>query len=369
MNYDYLIIGCGLFGSVFAQQAKEHGKSVKIIERRAHIGGNCHSYDFEDTGISVHTYGTHVFHCSDLSTWEYVNRFSTFNHYRHRVLSKLHDRVFSIPINLGTVNSFFGVNLLPREMERFLSPHRVLTEVPSNLEEEAIASIGRPLYEAFIRGYTRKQWGCDPKELPKSIIRRLPVRTSYSDAYFNDPYQGIPIGGYTELFERMLEGIPIELNVDFFLDREYWERMARKVVYTGPIDRFFDYRYGPLSWRSVRFEVERIEISDYQGTSVMNYADESIPFTRIHEPKHLHLEKEWNKHSTVVIKEFPCVDTANPCYPMNRDSDQERFLRYAALQSQLTNVIFGGRLARYKYYDMNQVIAGALVAARKELNA
>jgi UDP-galactopyranose mutase len=367
--YDYLVVGSGFFGSVFAQQAYESGKSVLVVERRPHIGGNCYSYEYEDTGITVHKYGSHIFHCSDGETWNYINRFTAFNRYRHRVLTTYKGTVYAMPINLGTINSFFGLNLKPGDVAAFLDSQRTFSGRPSNLEEQAISLIGKPLYEAFIRGYTRKQWGCDPTILPASIITRLPVRSSYNDDYFNDLYQGIPVDGYTPIFERMLQGIRVELGVDFFADRESWMKSARKIVYTGPIDRFFDYCYGRLKWRSVHFELERIESPDFQGTSVMNYADEDIPFTRIHEPKHFHLERTWNKSSTVIVKEFSSSNPDEPYYPVNSDSDHDVYCKYAALQNELPNVIFGGRLARYKYYDMHQVIAGALATARKELKS
>ena len=367
MKYDYLVVGCGFFGSVFAQQAREHNKSVLIIESRPHIGGNCYTYEYEDTGISVHAYGSHIFHCSDEDTWNYINRFTAFNRHQHRVLTTYRGKVYSMPINLGTINSFFGTNLRPDEVAEFLEKQRSFTGRPENLEEQAISLIGQPLYDAFIRGYTSKQWGCDPKELPASIITRLPVRHSYHDAYFNDKYQGIPLEGYTPIFERMLKGIPVELGVDFFEDREVWERKAHKIVYTGPIDRYFDYCYGRLNWRSVRFEIDRIQASDYQGVSVMNYADVDTPYTRIHEPKHLHLERPWNRNTTIIMREFSCIDQERPYYPVNFASDREKYDKYVELQRERRNVIFGGRLARYKYYDMHQVIAGALAEARKEL--
>ena len=366
--YDYLVVGCGFFGSVFAQQAHENNKSVLIIESRPHVGGNCYTYEYEDTGISVHAYGSHIFHTSDLDTWKYINRFTAFNQHQHRVLTAYRGKVYSMPINLGTINSFFGTNLRPEEVPAFLHGQRSCNGKAANLEEQAIGMIGRPLYEAFIRGYTTKQWGCDPSDLPANIITRLPVRHSYHDAYFDDKYQGIPLEGYTPIFERMLKGIPIELGVDFFDNREVWEKKARKIVYTGPIDRFFEYCYGHLNWRSVRFEVERVECSDYQGTSVMNYADEDTPFTRIHEPKHLHLERQWNRKSTVIMREFSCIDPQRPYYPVNFASDREKYEKYAELQRECPNVIFGGRLARYKYYDMHQVIAGALAETRRELS-
>lgn len=369
MRYDYLIVGCGFFGSVFAQQLHESGKSVLMIDRRPHIGGNCYTYEYEDTGIIVHAYGSHIFHCSDDDTWNYINRFTSFNRHQHRVLTTHRGKVYSMPINLGTINSFFGLNLRPADVAEFLDAQRPSgTEKPANLEDQAISLIGRPLYEAFIRGYTSKQWGCDPRELPANIITRLPVRNSYHDAYFNDRYQGIPLEGYTPIFERMLKDIPVELGVDFFADRELWEKRAHKVVYSGPIDRYFDYCYGHLNWRSVRFEVEHLPTPDYQGISVMNYADEDVPFTRIHELKHLHLERQWNRNATVIMREFSHIDAEQPYYPVNFASDREMYEKYSQLQNECPDVIFGGRLARYKYFDMHQVIAGALVSVRKELS-
>ena len=368
MRYDYLVVGCGFFGSVFAQQIRENGKSVMVIDRRTHIGGNCYSYEYEDTGISIHKYGSHIFHCSDVDIWNYLNRFTKFNRYVHKVFTTFRGKVYSMPINLGTINSFFGTNLRPSEVSGFLDGQRNFQGKPANLEEQAISLIGKPLYEAFVRGYTRKQWGCEPQDLPATIIKRLPVRNSYYDAYFNDKYQGIPLNGYTPIFERLLEGIPIELGVDFFDDREAWEKKAGKVVYTGPIDRYFDYCCGHLNWRSVRLEMERVDVEDYQGAPVMNYADEDTPFTRIHEPKHLHLERSWNKSTTVIMKEFSSNDPEHPCYPVNFASDRDMYASYAQLQMERPNTIFGGRLARYQYYDMHQVIGGALATVRRELN-
>jgi UDP-galactopyranose mutase len=367
MQYDYLVVGGGLFGSVFAQQAYECGRSVFVLERRNHIGGNCYSYEYEDTGITVHQYGTHIFHTSDPGIWEYVNRFTRFNRYQHRVLTMYRDAVFAMPINLGTINTFFGVNLKPEQARDFLRARCPHISNPSNLEEQAISLIGPELYEAFILGYTRKQWGCDPRELPASIIKRLPIRTSYNDCYFDDTFQGVPVNGYTPMFKRMLEGIPVELHVDFLGDQDFWRKKAGRVVYTGAIDSFFDHSFGRLNWRSVRFEVERQPVSDFQGTSVMNYADENVPYTRIHEPKHLHLERPWRDHSTVILREYSCVDPEEPYYPVNLESDQLRYAQYAALQEQESRVIFGGRLARYKYFDMHQVIGSALACARREL--
>jgi UDP-galactopyranose mutase len=367
MTYDYLVVGAGLYGSVFAQQAKAAGRSVMLVEKRAHIGGNCYSQPFEDTNIIVHAYGTHIFHTSDQDIWSYVSRFAEFNRYRHRVLTTHRSRVYSMPINLGTINAFYGVNLRPYEVEAFLAARREPIAAPRNLEEKAVSLIGRELYEAFVRGYTRKQWGCDPRLLPASIITRLPVRTSYDDGYFDDLYQGIPVGGYTPMFERMLEGVPIELETDFLRDRAYWRSRARKVVYTGAIDAYFDYAYGRLNWRSVRFEAEKLSTGDFQGTAVMNYADEDVPYTRIHEPRHLHPECRFPAGASVVMREYSLVDNDRPYYPVNFDEDKDKLARYRELQAREAATLFGGRLAQYRYYDMHQVIGAALKAAKMEL--
>jgi UDP-galactopyranose mutase len=269
-----------------------------------------------------------------------------------------------MPICLGTINQFYGLNLKPCEVEDFIALKREGIANPRNMEEKAISLIGRDLYEAFIKGYTIKQWGCSPTELPASIITRLPVRTSYHDSYFNDRWQGIPIGGFTPIFERMLEGIPIEMGIDYLADREYWNARGRNIVYTGPIDRYFNYEFGRLQWRSVRFEYERQALEDFQGTSVMNYADEDVPFTRIHEPKHLHLEKVHTPGTTVVIREYSQKDDENPYYPVNSELDRTLFSKYRKLAEEDKKIVFGGRLAEYKYYDMHQVIGAALARFR-----
>ena len=368
MIYDYLVVGAGLFGAVFAQQAKEAGRTVKVIEKRDHIGGNCFSYEFEDTNITVHAYGTHIFHTSDTDIWNYVNRFTRFNRYQHRVLTTHRARVYSMPINLGTINAFYGLNLRPDQVEAFLAGKRGSIANPRNLEEKAISLIGSELYEAFIRGYTKKQWGCDPKLLPANIITRLPVRSSYHDSYFDDVYQGIPVGGYTPMFERLLAGMPVDLGVDFLADRGYWQSRARKVVYTGPIDAYFGHAHGRLNWRSVRFENEKVPVDDYQGTSVMNYADEDVSYTRIHEPKHLHPERRFPPRVSLIVREYSLIDNDRPYYPVNFDEDKEKLARYKDLQSAEGATIFGGRLAQYRYYDMHQVIGSALKTARDELS-
>jgi UDP-galactopyranose mutase len=366
-RYDFVVVGSGLFGAVFAQQAVENGRSVLVLEKRAHVGGNCHSEEHEDTGIIVHRYGTHVFHTPNRGIWDYVNRFSEFTRYRHRVLTMHRGRAFSMPINLGTINAFYGVTLRPSEVEAFLAGKRVPIEAPRNLEEKAISLVGAELYRAFIAGYTRKQWGRDPRELPAGIITRLPVRSSYDDAYFDDAYQGLPVAGYAPIFARLLAGADVETGVDFLADRGHWARRARRVVYTGPIDAYFGYAHGRLNWRSVRFDTEVLHEADHQGTAVMNYADLDVPYTRIHEPKHLHPERATRTGTTVVVREYSQVDDDAPYYPVGTPDDEQKLGRYQALAAAERDVRMGGRLAQYRYFDMHHVIAHALKAAREEL--
>lgn len=367
-SYDFLVVGSGLFGAVFAQQALENGRSVLVVEKRDHIGGNCHSAEHEDTGIIVHRYGTHIFHTSHRGIWDYINRFSEFTRYRHRVLTRHRGRVYTMPINLGTINAFYGTDLAPAQVEDFLAARRPRIAEPRNLEEKAISLIGEDLYRAFIAGYTEKQWGRPPRELPASIITRLPVRSSYDDSYFDDLYQGLPVDGYAPIFERLLAGARVELGVDFLADRDHWRRQARTVVYTGPIDAWFEDCHGRLGWRSVRFETERLPIADHQGTAVMNYADLDVPWTRIHEPRHLHPERAARADTTVIMREFSHVDAAAPYYPIGTTADQALYERYRALAAADSGVIMGGRLAQYRYFDMHHVIAHALKAAREALS-
>lgn len=364
-KYDYIIVGCGFYGAVIAERLRASNKAVLIIEKRNHIGGNCYSYEYEDTNITVHKYGTHIFHTSSKETWDYINRFTEFNRYQHRVLTTYKNKVYAMPMNLGTVNAFYNLNLKPNEVTGFIAKKKKRIDHPKNLEEKAISLIGKDLYEAFIRGYTAKQWGCDPKELPAAIITRLPVRSSYYDSYFDDYYQGLPLRGYTQIFNNMLKEIPVELGTDFFADRSRWESKCKYIIYTGPIDRYFDYSLGRLKWRSVRFEYEKIGVDDYQGTSVMNYADLDVPYTRIHEPKHLHREKKHKPGTTVIIREFPCIDNNEPYYPINSVSDQELFNGYQKLAKKEERVFFGGRLAEYRYYDMHHTIDAALAKFRQ----
>jgi UDP-galactopyranose mutase len=365
--YDFVVVGAGFFGAVFAHEVKKAGKKVLVIEKRDHIGGNCYSYDDSETNINIHKYGPHIFHTPDKKIWDYINSFADFNNYQHRVLTTAGGKVYSLPINLTTINKFYNLTFTPGEAAKFLKSKTSAVSKPANLEEKAISLVGRELYEAFIKGYTTKQWGCDPRELPAEVITRLPVRTSDNDLYYDDNYQGMPVGGYTPIFEKMLNGIPVELKTDFLDKRDYWKSVARKIVYTGPSDRYFDYCFGKLSWRSCRFETERMSLDDYQSTSVMNYADREIPYTRIIEPQHFYPERSRLLRGTVVIKEYSCDDPDEPYYPVCLKADQEILAKYKKAQIREKDVIFGGRLAEYKYYDMYQVIARALQKAKKIL--
>jgi len=360
LKYDYIIVGCGLYGMVTAERLHRKRKKILIIERRDHIGGNCYSYEYEGTNITVHKYGTHIFHTNNKRVWDYINQFGEFNRYRHRVLTTHRGKVYSMPINLGSINAFYDVNLKPSEVEEFIASKRKDIAKPENLEEKAISQIGVDLYKAFIKGYTAKQWGCDPKELPADIVTRLPVRASYNDCYFDDYYQGLPKEGYTALFKRMLKGIPVELRTDFFDKKKFWLSRCDKLIYTGPIDKYFDYCFGWLKWRSLRFEATKLNMEDYQGTSVMNYADENVSYTRIHEPKHLHLETCHTRKATVIIREYPQINDDEPFYPVNADSDKKALSQYNTLTKKERKVTFGGRLAEYEYLDMNDVIENAL---------
>lgn len=363
--YDFLVVGAGFFGAVFAHEVKKAGKKVLVIEKRDHIGGNCYTCDDPETHINVHQYGPHIFHAPNKTIWDYVNTFTEFNDYRHRVLTTARGKVYSLPINLATINQFYHLNLTPAEAAEFLKSKTGKISSPKNLEEKAISLVGQELYEAFIKGYSTKQWGCDPKELPAEIITRLPVRTSDDDSYYNDDYQGMPVGGYTPIFEKLLKDIPVELRTDFFDKREYWKSRAGIVVYTGPIDRYFDYRYGKLSWRSCRFEKENKTADDHQGISIMNYADLEIPYTRVIEYKHFYPEKIHLSRGTTLIREYPYDNPDEPYYPVGMKTDRGKMMHYQEMLRSEKAVIFGGRLAEYKYYDMDEVISGALQQVKK----
>jgi UDP-galactopyranose mutase len=368
MIYDYVVVGAGLFGSVFARAAKDAGKSVLVLEKRDHIGGNCYTYEFEDSGITVPLYGPHIFHTDSLEIWNYLHRFTEFNRYQHCPLTTHGDRVYTLPINLGTINAFYGVNLKPAEVDAFIQQRIPAGLRPTNFEEKAISLIGPDLYNAFFKGYSTKQWRTDLTKLPADLITRLPIRRSYYDSYYDDRYQGMPLYGYTAIFEGLLEDIPIELGTDFVSDKAHWLGRCKTLVYSGPVDEYFECRYGRLRWGSVRFETESLGISDYQGTSVMNFADLDVPYTRIVEPKHFHRERKLTAERTVIVREYSCFDAEKPYYPVRLSDDLELLARYQALAAAEPNVIFGGRLAEYKYYDMDDVVAEALRAARTALS-
>lgn len=336
-----------------------------ILDRRNHIGGNAYSENDAQTGIEVHKYGAHLFHTPNRLVWDYLNNFTKFTDYKHRVYTSYKDQVYSMPINLGTICQFFGRRMSPLEAQQLvLEQSRELGEnKPTNLEEKAISLIGRPLYEAFIRGYTAKQWQTDPRELSESIITRLPVRYNFDNRYFNDAYEGLPVDGYTAIFEKMLSNplIHIQTGVDYF-DLKDQIPAGKPVVYTGPIDKFFDYKAGELGWRTIDFEPEVLQVGDFQGTAVMNYADESVPFTRILEFRHFNPERDYQKDKTVIVREYSRFAQRGdePYYPIDTQKDKKTYVAYKEMADAENDVIFGGRLGTYRYLDMHQAIGAAL---------
>ncbi len=358
-QYDYLVVGAGLFGSVFANRMKEKGKKCLVIEKRSHIAGNLYSEEIE--GIQVHKYGPHIFHTSDAEVWNYAQRFTSFNHFHYEPVANYRGELYNLPFNMNTFYQMWKVRT-PGEALRILEEQRgEITGEPANLEEQAIKLIGRDIYEKLVRGYTQKQWGRPCTELPAFIIRRLPVRLRYDNNYFDDPYQGIPIGGYTKWIGRMLEGIEVRTGCDYLADRNRYDNLAETVVYTGPVDAYFQYSCGYLEWRSLRFETEVLECSNYQGTAGMNFTDAQIPYTRIVEHKHFEFGAG-NPDRTVITREYssewdPGVE---PYYPINDEKNLCLYEQYEQLARQEKKVVFGGRLAEYKYYDMDRVIRRAL---------
>lgn len=369
---DLLVVGSGLFGLTIAERAAASGRRVAIIERRPHIGGNAYSEDDPDTGIEVHRYGAHLFHTSNPAVWEYVNRFTAFTDYTHRVYTTHRGEVYPLPINLGTINQFFRSAYSPTAARELVHQQagEFDTSTAANLEEKGIALIGRPLYEAFIRDYTAKQWQTDPRDLPAEVISRLPVRYSYDNRYFNDTWEGLPVDGYTSWLERMADhpNIDVRLETDFFDESQSLNKRATvgqvPVVYTGPIDRYFDYVEGELSWRTLDFEREVVDVGDFQGTSVMNYADADAPYTRIHEFRHFHPERadRYPKDKTVIVREYSRFATRDdePYYPVNTPLDRTGLLAYRELAKAERDVHFGGRLGSYQYLDMHMAIGSAL---------
>ncbi|MGL5098497.1 MAG: UDP-galactopyranose mutase [Fusobacteriaceae bacterium] len=364
-KYDYLIVGAGLFGSIFAHEAKKIGKKVLVIDKRNHIGGNIYCEKIE--GINVHKYGAHIFHTSNKKVWNYVNSFVEFNRYTNSPIANYKGEIYNLPFNMNTFNKLWGA-ITPEEAKAIIEEQKRefnITE-PKNLEEQAISLIGTDIYTKLIKGYTEKQWGRSATELPAFIIKRLPVRFTYDNNYFNDKYQGIPEGGYNIIIDKMLQGIDVKLSTDFFENREELERLGEKLVFTGMIDEFYNYQFGQLEYRSLKFEEEILNQENYQGVAVVNYTEREVPFTRIIEHKHF---EYGTQEKTVITREYP-VDWKlgdEPYYPMNDDNNNVLYEKYKALASKEKNIIFGGRLANYKYYDMHQVIEIALEAIEKEL--
>ncbi|MCO6043582.1 UDP-galactopyranose mutase [Aeoliella sp. ICT_H6.2] len=365
MAVKYLVVGAGLFGSVAARQLAERGHSVLMVDRRGHLGGNCYSEKVQ--GIDVHRYGPHIFHTNNLRVWKFVNQFVEFNNYRHRGVVQSGDRLFSFPINLQTLHDLWGVRT-PAEAQQKLAAQRVVCPDPQNLEEWALSQVGPELYETFIRGYTMKQWGRDPRELSAAVLRRIPIRLTWDDSYFDDTYQGIPVGGYTRMFENMLDHprIELELGVDFLEHRQELESQAPRILYSGMIDQFFDFRFGALEYRSLRFETETLA-GDYQGAAIVNSADAQVPYTRIVEHKHFARTKS---DSTVITREYPLAyrPGGEAFYPISTERNEKLLERYKTLAAhQAPHVMFGGRLGAYRYFDMHQVIAQALSCVDREL--
>ncbi len=377
MKYDYLIVGAGLFGAIFAHEAKKAGKKVMVIDRRDHIGGNIYTKEVE--GIQVHQYGAHIFHTSDKEVWDYIQQFAEFNRYTNSPVARYKDELYNLPFNMNTFSKMWGVRT-PAEAKEIIQ--RQIREAgitePKNLEEQAISLVGKDIYEKLVKGYTEKQWGRRATELPSFIIRRLPVRYVYDNNYFNDKYQGIPVGGYTKIIERMLEGTEVRLMTDFFADREILAKEAENIVFTGMIDAYYDYCFGELEYRSLRFETEVLNMENYQGNAVVNYTEYEVPYTRIIEHKHFEYGCQGGyggdgsgvSDKTVITREYPAAWSRGeePYYPMNDEKNNALYARYRELADQEEHVIFGGRLGMYRYYDMHQVVKEALECVRRSLS-
>ena len=361
--YDYLVVGSGLFGAVFAHEARKNGKSVLMLERRNHVGGNIYCEELD--GINIHKYGAHIFHTSYKDVWEYVNQFVEFNNYVNSPVANYKGELYNLPFNMNTFTKLWGVVTPQEAANRIAQQRTVIQGTPQNLEEQAISLVGTDIYTKLIKGYTEKQWGCSCTELPAFIIKRLPVRYTFDNNYFNDKYQGIPISWYNKLIDALLEGIEVRLGIDYNDNSAEYRKLAAKVVYTGPIDAYFAYSLGRLEYRGLRFETERLEELNHQGVAVMNYTQREIPYTRIIEHKHFEFGTQ---PVTYITKEYPADwhPGEEAYYPVNNDKNQQLYEKYAALAVQESNVIFGGRLAEYKYYDMDDVIKSALICAEKE---
>jgi len=356
-KFDYLIVGSGFFGSICARELTDQGYKCLVIESRSHIGGNCFTEEKND--IHIHKYGAHIFHTSNEKVWNWINKYASFNNFINSPVANYEGDVYSLPFNMWTFSKLFNVSK-PEEVKKIIETESKEIDVPQNLEEQAIKLVGRTVYEKLIKGYTQKQWQKDPKLLPPEIIKRLPVRLTYNNNYFNDRYQGIPVGGYTQIFEKLLEGIEVKLNVDYFENKKDWDSITENIIYTGPIDRFYEYKFGNLEYKTVRLDHSLIDTDNYQGVAVMNFTEAEIPYTRI-------IEHKWfdpkDTNCTWISYEYPIEyvsEKTEPYYPVNDKTNNEIYSKYKNLADKETNVLFGGRLAEYKYYDMHQVIESAL---------
>jgi UDP-galactopyranose mutase len=363
MKYDYLIVGSGFFGSICAYELNKVGKKCLVIEKRNHIGGNCYTENRD--GINIHIYGPHIFHTSNERVWDWIRQFVQFNNFTFRPVANYKDEIYSLPFNMWTFSKLWGITH-PDQVKKIIEMQSSHIKDPKNLEEQAIKLVGKDVYYKLIKGYTEKQWRKDASQLPKEIIKRLPVRFTYDNNYFNDKYQGIPIGGYTQIFDKLLNGIEVKTNTDYLKDREYWNSISNKVIYTGPIDAYFEYRFGQLEYKSTRFDHKKIDTDNYQGTSMMNYTDINVPYTRTIE--HKHFEFIDSEH-TWVTWEYPIEynsKTTEPYYPVNDSENMDKYKMYKDLSDKIENIHFGGRLAEYKYYDMHHVIESALYFLENE---
>lgn len=364
--YDYLVVGAGLFGAIFAYEANKRGKKCLVIDKREHIGGNIYTERIND--INVHKYGAHIFHTNDKKIWEYMNQFVEFNRYTNSPIAIYKDELYNMPFNMNTFNKLWGIKT-PDEAKKKIEEEKSKANIekPENLEEQAISLVGKTIYEKLIKGYTEKQWGKKANELPSFIIKRLPVRFTYDNNYFNDRYQGIPIGGYTKIIKKMLENIEVRLNYDYFEKKEELQEIANKIIFTGPIDKYYNYQFGTLEYRSLKFETEALEIDNFQGNAVVNYTEYEVPFTRIIEHKHF---EYGNQATTIITREYPDEwnNEKEPYYPINDEKNNRLYTKYKALAEIDKKVIFGGRLGKYKYYDMDKVIENALTCVKGEFD-
>ena len=364
MHYDYLVVGAGLFGATFANLARSNGKSVLVVDKRSHVAGNIYTERIEN--INVHIYGAHIFHTNNKAVWDYLNQFTTFNRYTNSPIADYKGEIYSLPFNMYTFNKMWGVKT-PKEAFEIIDGQRkgLGIEKPQNLEQQAISLVGTDIYEKLIKGYTEKQWGRNCSQLPPSIIKRLPVRFTYDNNYFNALYQGIPIGGYTQMVENMLDGVEVKLNSDYLKNKSYYDEIADRIIYTGPIDAYFGYKLGYLEYRTLKFEQEVLDIPNFQGNAVVNYTDNETPFTRIIEHKWFEFGKDDDGHElprTVITREYPCewVSGEEPYYPVNDRKNSELYEKYVNLSRKQDKVIFGGRLGTYRYYDMDLVVSEAM---------